>query len=245
MSSNNPSITASDIVTDVESRFPSAVNISTAIYLPWISYSYQRTYQALVSVGQEARENLFGAKAELTLVNGTAEYALSTYIPRYGSFIKGEILYGASGDQWVNLSHIRSVAQWRIMNNVSTSYRAKDEALVYFLADTIGFIPTPPASDSSSAQAKIWYVKRPYQINSATDVVDIPYRFIYPVVNYVQAKAIEKKYQDFSTGRDIERRFKEELEEVAEAASQEFDENTGAAIEVSPNSQLYNDPFSR
>lgn len=242
MASNNPSITASDIITDVEVRIGSP-NLGTTVYLPWVSYAYSKTYAALYNAGRRVREQLFGAYATYTLTNGTAEYSLQTMLPRFASFIKIEILYGATGDQRVRVHPMRSVWQWDNQANVSTSYQSKAKPLYYIVGDTIGFIPTPPASDASSPTAYFWYVKRQYQITEGADVIDIPYRFLYPVVNFVQAKAIEQQNEDYSSANAVENKFERELQQIAETASGEFNENDGEAIEASSNSPIFDNPL--
>jgi hypothetical protein len=242
MSADNPSIKASDIISDVENRLGNP-NLSTSIYLPWVSYGYMKTYAALAKAGQSVKETLFGNYVTFTLANGTAEYALSTYVSRFGSLIKAEILYGGTGDIRTRAAQLRSIAEWLNQGNVSTSYRDKSQPLVYFLQDKIGFIPTPPSSDAAQATAYIWYVKRPFQVTDGTDVIDIPYRFIYPLVNYVQAKAIQKYNEDYTEAALVEKRFDNELEEIALAADSEFNENDGNAVEISSSSALYDNPF--
>lgn len=230
MSANNPSITAANIITDVENRLGNP-NISTSVYLPWVSYAYQKTYAALANVGQEVKERLFGNYTTYTLTNGTAEYALSTILPRFSSVIKLEILYGGTGDQRVRLSKLRTISGWDNQGNVSTSYRPKTSPLYYLLEDTLGIIPTPPASDSSQGVLYAWYVRRPYQITDGADVIDIDYRFIYPIVNYVQAKALQKENEAYATSGEIERLFLGELEDIAEAAASEYNENEGEFVQ--------------
>lgn len=242
MSANNPSITGADIITDVEARLGTP-NISSTIYVPWIAYAYLKTYAALANAGQTVKENLFGAYIAVTLTNGTAEYTLSTIIPRFGSVIKLEILFGGTSDQRVRLSPLRSISQWASQANVSTSYRAKEAAVYYLLKDTLGVIPTPPASDPSQATLYAWYIARPYQITATTDPIDIPFRFLYPIVNYVQSKAIEKQNEDYSQASLVEQRFERELEQIAIAASSEYNENDGEGIEVATDSLIFDNPF--
>lgn len=244
MSSNNPSVTASDIITDVENRLGNP-NISTDIYLPWVSYSYQKTYQKLTGVDQAVKETYFGDAIEFNLTPGVAEYSLTANIPRFGGFIKAEIKYGASGDNWQRTTRLPSLANWRIQNNTSTSYQAKDAAMYYLLGDNLGFIPTPPASETAQTPvAKVWYIKRPYQITLGTDVIDLPYRFLYPMVNYVQAKAIERENEDYTQAAQVEIKFERELESVALAAASEFSENEGTNfVQVGADSPLYSNPM--
>lgn len=242
MSASNPSITASDIITDVEVRLGSP-NISSSNYFPWISYGYQKTWAALANAGQTVKEQLFGAYVSYTLTPGTGEYTLTTIAPRFSSVIKAEILYGASGDLRTPLFPIRSLANWKNMGNVSTSYQSKASPLFYIIGNTIGFIPTPPASDSA-ATLYLWYVQRPYQITATTDVIDIPYRFLYPIVNYVQSKAIQKENEDYATALEIEQRFERELDQVGISASSEYNENDGmSAVEIDSSNALFDDPL--
>lgn len=243
MSSNNPDITASDIITDVENRLGSP-NITSTAYLPWISYAYTKVYRALIGTNQMVKESLFGEVATLTLTNGTAEYSLEENIPQFGSFIKVEVKYGATGDDWVTATKLPSLANWEIQNNVSTSYRAKTNPLYYKIGDKLGFIPTPPAADTGTPQAKVWYIKRPYQITLVTDVIDLPYRFTYPIANYVQARAIEMLNEDYSQSMMIENKFERELQMLAEFADSENNENDGTeSVQVASGSSLFVDPF--
>lgn len=237
MSANNPSITASSIIVDVESRLGTP-NISTTSYLPWISYAYQRTYAALANAGQRVKETLFGNYTTLSLTANVAEYSLSTNIPRFASLIKIEVVYGASGDQRVRAMPLNSIASWRNQGNVSTSYRSKTEPLFYILEDTLGFIPTP-----DGGTAYIWYVRRPYQIDTGSDVIDIDYRFIYPIVDYVQAKAIEKENEDYSESARLELKFQAALQEIVNAAVSEYNENDGDGIAVSSDNAIFEDPL--
>lgn len=240
---DNPDITASDIITDVENRLDSP-NISTAKYLPWVSYAYQKLYQALIGSGQRVKEELFGNYIEFDLTNGTAEYSLETNIPRYGGTIKVEIKYGGTSDDWVRARKIPSLANYDIQNNVSTSYRGKSDAIYYIIQNKIGFIPTPPSTDSGTPVARVWYIRRPFQVTAGTDIIDIPYRFIYPLVDYVQAKAIMSENEDYNQAAQMEANFRQQLVEVAEAAVSEFDENDGTNfIQVSSNSSLFSNPF--
>lgn len=237
MSVANPSYTANDVITDVEGRMQ--VTNSATLYIPWISYAYQKVYQALAGVGQHVQEQLFGNYTTLALQNGVAEYSISTNIPRYSSMIKMEILYGATGDQRVPVEKLRSIAHWRNQANVSTSYRSKDVPLYYILQDILGFIPTP-----DGGTAYIWFVQRPNQIVAGTDVIDIPYRFVYPIADYVHAKTIQKENEDYSTARLVEANFQAQLEEIADAAASEFSENDGTdAVEIPADSGIYQDPL--
>lgn len=245
MSNNNPSITVSDITTDVENRLLSP-GISGSVYIPWVSYAYQKTYQALLGVNQRVKEELFGNLISVTLTPGTAEYSVSTNIPRFGGIIKVEIRYGASGDDWERAERLDSVAHWKIQNNVSTNYRSKTSPLYYIIEDIIGFIPTPPSGESTQTPtARVWYIQRPYQITLTTDVIDIPYRFTYPIVNYVQARAIERENEDYDVALSIERKFEQELENIATAASSEYSEEEQTNfVRVGSDSGLYEDPLS-
>lgn len=243
MSANNPSITASSIVTEIEAILGTP-SISTSTYLPWISYAYQKTYQALVNAGQDIKERLFGNYLSVNLANGTAEYTLSTIIPRFGGFIKVEILYGGSGDERVRLAPLRSISNWRIQGNVSTSYRSKANPLYYVFQNTFGIIPTPPASDASSPTLYTWYIRAPYQIDAGGDVIDIPYRFLTPLKDYVQAKAVQKEHEDYSVSAQLERDFRLQLEEISLAASSEYNENEQTnEIEDSSDNVFYDNPF--
>lgn len=244
MSESNPDITASDIITEVEDILDDP-NIGSSVYLPWISYAYQKTYQKLTAISQDVKETLFGDDVTFDLTGGTAEYSISENIPRYGGIIKVEIKYGASGDDWIRAARLKSVSNWRIQNNVGTNYRSKTAALYYILDNTIGFIPTPPSADTDQTpQAKVWYIKRPYQITLTTDVIDIDYRFMYPIRNYVLAQAIRRENEDYAAAGDIENNFRAELEEMAIAAASEFSESEGTnEVEVSSDSGLYDNPF--
>jgi hypothetical protein len=242
MATDNPSITASNLITDVEARLGNP-NLSGTKYLPWISYAYQKVYHKLANVGQEVKEQLFGALETVTLTNGTAEYNLNDKISRYGGFIKAEIKYGGTSDEYKRATKLRSISQWNDQSQVTTSYQPKDKPLVYFLGTVFGVIPTPPADDAGTPYAKIWYVKRPYQITEVGDTIDIPYRFMFPLVNYVQAKAVQAKYEDYSASMALEKKFEDELEQMAEMAAGEMTENEGMGVEVDSSSPLYSNPL--
>ena len=241
MSANNPTILASDIITDVEVRLGSP-NISGTDYLPWISYAYQKLFASLYKAGQKVREQLFGNYLAVTLTNGTAEYTLSSILPRFISPIKFEILFGGTGDSRVRLNPAGSIYKWDNQANVSTSYRPKQSPIYYILQDKLGIIPTPPSSDSANAILYAWFVRGPYQITDTADSIDIPYRFIYPIVNYVQAKAIQKQHEDYSEASLVEQTFERELEQIAITASDENNENDGQGIEHA-DSALSENPF--
>lgn len=244
MSSSNPDITASDIITDVEARMLNP-NLSSAIYLPWVSYAYQKTYQALAKSSQAVKERFFGTSTTFDLTAGIAEYSLETNIPRFGGIIKVEIKYGKTGDDWERATFLESLSDWKIQNNTSTSYRGKASPLYYVIGDTLGFIPTPPASESDQTpQAKVYHINRPYQITLTTDVIDIPYRFIYPIADYVHARAVQRLNEDYSASRIIESNFIGQLEEVAEAAASEFSENEESNfVKIPGTSPIFNNPF--
>lgn len=245
MAENNPDITASDIVTDIENNL-SNPNISFNIYKEWISYAYQKTFQALLDAGQILKEELFGDVVTIDLTPGVAEYSITSNIPRFGGFIKVEIKYGATGDNWILASRLPSVTAWRISNNNTTQYRGKDAALYYKLGNLLGFIPMPTAGESAQTpQAKVFYVKRPYRITEQDDVIDIPYRFLTPINNYVQAKAIERENEDYGQSGAIMDRFRTDLETIVEAAQAEFDENSGInQVSISTNSEILYNPFN-
>lgn len=221
MASNNPSVLVSDLISDVESRLLTPA-ISSSIYLPWISYAYLRTFNALVNTNQRVKEELFGEVATITM-NTTSpnEYTLTDYAERYGGIIKVEVKYGATGDEYIKATRLQSIAVWENQDNVSTTYQSKTQPLYYILGQKIGFIPTPP---ETGAYAKVWYIKRPYQVTMTSDTIDIPYRFTYPITNYVVAKAIQREHQDYATTQTIEAQFRAELEEISMAAANEYGE---------------------
>jgi hypothetical protein len=237
MSASNPSITASAIITDVESRL-GLPSISAADYYPWISYAYQKCYSALANAGSGVKETLFGNYATISLINGKTEYSLSTYLPRFGSMIKLEVLYGATGDLRNSARKVKSIAQIPDMSQLSTIYYGKTTPMYYLLENVLGIIPTP-----DGGTAYVWYVKRAYQITDGADVIDIDYRFIYPIVNYVQAKAIEKENEDYDAAGLIEQRFERELEQIAITAASEYNEEDGDSVEDN-STALSDNPFS-
>lgn len=241
MSANNPSFTASNVVTDIEARLRTP-GISTSTYLPWVSTAFNRVWQKLEAIGQEAKEEYFGAYISLSLTTTSPnEYSMNTEIPRFGGFMGVQVKYGATGDLRNPATRLRSVTQWSNWDNISTTYRTKDKPLYYKFGDVLGFIPVPPETGGT---AKIWYVKRAFQVTDGADVLDIPYRFLYPIFTYVQARAVERAYEDYPTAKALDRQFEQELEAVAQAAASEFDENQGGSVEVDSNDSMYDDPFN-
>lgn len=239
MSESNPTYTAGDVITDVEARLLSP-NLSASVYIPWISYAYQKLYSKLIGVGQDVKEELFGDTDSISLTVGQLEYTLIDEIPRYGGIIKVAVKYGGTGDTRQPARRLRSKSHWRNIENVSTSYQAKDIPLYYIQGGVIGIIPTAP---ESGAVAYIDFVKRPYQITESEDEIDIPYRFIYPIINYVHARAVERTAEDYGQSAIIEKNFQNELEEVALAVASEFNENEANMVEVATNDVLYDNPF--
>ena len=238
MATNNPDVTAADIITDVEARLVTPA-ISSSIYLPWISYAYNRVFLTLLRASKELAEQFFGDSYLLSLdTSDPNEYIITDYIPRFGGCIKVEIKYGETGDQWVNAGQLTSVRTVDILQNNTTQYRSKTNAVYYFLGEKIGFQPYPP---EVGAVARIYYVKRPYQIDSTSDVIDLPYRYQYPIADYVQAKAIQRANQDYSTSQVLEDRFRQQLEEVAISADSEVIGSTNIMYQ---GSGLYNNPLS-
>ena len=241
MSSNNPDISASDIIDQVESLLGTP-NVSSDIYLPWISYAYQRVFQKLANVGQRVKEELFGDSGQISLTQSQLEHSIVSSIPRFGGEVAVEVKYGASGDVRVPATKMRTKAYWRNYDNVSTSYRSKNSPIYYISGGDIGIIPVPP---EAGAIAYIDFVKRPYQITEGDDIIDIPYRFTYPIVNFVHAKAVQKVNEDYGESRLIQKEFQDELEEIAVAADSEYNENDGTStIEPDPDSDIFVDPLN-
>lgn len=246
MSSSNPDITASDIITDIEVRL-GGTNLDTDDYLPWISYAYQKLYRAIVAAGQQAKEVYFGNDVTFNLTGGTGEYSLETNIPRFGGIIKVEIKYGGTNDDWTKVARLPSINNYsQVMNNTSESYRAKQSPLYYVLQDTLGFIPVPPAGDAGTPQAKVWFVQRPYQLTLGTDVIDIPYRYLDPLNDYVQAKAIQAENESYRESLEIERIFEAKLVKITESVVDEFGEYEGTdSVQAINGSRLYHNPMRR
>lgn len=240
MATANPTITAADIINDVDIRVINS--LSSADKIPWVSYAYQRVYGALATAGQEVKEDLFGAYLSLNLdTDSPNEYSVETAIPRFGGFVTVQVKYGASGDEYKIATRLRSVAHWTNWDNISTTYRSKQQPLYYKFGDTLGFIPVPP---ESGAVAKIFYIKRPNQIEDVADEIDIPYRFIYPIIEYVQAKTIQRVNEDYREAELVERNFERQLEEITLMAASEDNENDGTdAIEVSSSDEIFYNPL--
>jgi hypothetical protein len=246
MSTNNPDITASDIVTEVEIRLGDT-NLDTEDYLNWISHAYQKLYRAIIAAGQQAKEVYFGNSITFNLASGTGEYSLETNIPRFGGIIKVEVKYGGTSDTWVRANRLPSLNNYnQVTANVTTDYHSKSSPLYYLLQDIIGFIPTPPTTDSGTPQAKVLYIKRPYQITLATDVIDIPYRYLEPIYEYVQAKAIQAENESYAESLEIERLFEAKLVQITEQVTDEFGEYEGTdQVQAESGSKLYSNPMRR
>ena len=246
MSTDNPDVTASDIVVDIESKLQ-GTNLDTTDYLPWISYAYQKLYRAIVSAGQQVKEYYFGDYITFNLSGGNNEYSLSTNIPRFGGMIKAEILYGGTNDTWTKLTRLPSLNNYgQTMNNVDTNYQSKQNPLYYILQDTIGIIPTPPAGDAGTPQIKVWYVKRPYQINDGADVIDIPYRYLEPLNDYVHAKAIQSENESYGESDMIEKNFDRKLQGITEDVENEFGEYEGTdSVQPFSGGRLHSNPMRK
>lgn len=246
MSTNAPSVTASDIITDIEVRLGDT-NLDTNDYLPWISYAYQKLYRAIVSAGQQAKEYYYGDHVTFNLTSGTGEYDIPTYIPRFGGIIKVEVKYGGTGDEWTQARRLPSINNYGLTSDkVSTTYHGKGNPYYYMLKDVIGFIPTPPGSDAGTPQAKVFFVQKPYQIDSGTDIVDIPYKYIDPLNDYVHAKAIQAENESYGESLEIERIFEAKCRQITEQVTDEFGEYEGTdSVQVMSGSRLFSNPLGR
>lgn len=244
MATNNPTYTAADVITDVNNRFVGGSNLDSTVLLPWVSYSYLKLYNAIISVGQRAKEEIFGDRGDITLSSGTLEYTITDSLPRFGGILKVEVRYGDSEDDWVPAKPLVSITHWKSLDNVSTTYRSKTDPLYYLRRSVIGIIPTPTAGeDDQTPTARVWFIRRPYKIDATTDEIDIPYRFIYPVINYVYAMAVRRVNEDHQEASLIEQQFERELEEVALMVANEFEEGVDG-VEAPSDSELYHNPLS-
>lgn len=240
MSSNNPDITAADVITDVETRLGDT-NLDATDYLPWISYSYQKVYHAIVSAGQQAKEKFFEDNATIALDVDTLEKDISTDIPLLGSISKIEVKYGASGDTWNPATKLPSTAHWANLHNVSTQYRNKTNPLYNITGNNLLVIPVAP---ESGAVAYVRYIKRPYQLTASTDIIDLPYRYIYAVIDYVHARAIVSENEDFAQAQVVENNFQAELAKITELVVNEFNENDGtSAVQVDTTASIFSNPL--
>lgn len=241
MAEQNPDLLVSDIITDVEARL-NAPDLATSVYLPWISTAAQRIYRALCALGQEGKERYFGASGTISLTTNTLEHNILSSISDFGGFIDVEVLYGATGDTRSKATKLRSVSQWRDLSNVSTDYRSKVTPLYYQSGNNIGIIPVPP---ESGAIAYIRYIRKLPQYTDADDVINIPYRFSWPIYDYVEAKALQRTNEDFSTSRQIEMDFRADIDDLTQMAADEINENDGSnRVEVSSNSTIFDDPLN-
>ena len=244
MATANPDYTASDIIEEVNSLLTGGTNLSAEIMLPWISTAYQRLYAKISSVSKQAKEELFGDRADVELVADTLEYTLTDSIPRFGGFIKVAVRYGASEDDWNPATRLLSIEYWKDLSKVSTQYQAKTLPLYYQRNGLIGVIPTAVSGETDQTPtARVWFVKRAERIDEVTDIIDIPYRFCYPIVNYVLKRTLQRVNEDYATADQIDRDFKEDLEEVALSVASEFEEGIDG-IEVPAGSALYDNPFN-
>lgn len=244
MASDNPTYTAADVISDVENRFSGGTGLSSSVFFPWISYSVQKLHAKIASIGQRAKEEILGDTGTITLASDTLEYTITDSIPLFGGFIRVDVRYGATGDVYNKATPLVDINHWKSLENVSTTYQPKTSPLYYKLGTKIGIIPTATAGESvQTPTAKIRYVKRQPQITAGTDEIIIPYRFIYPVINYVQSKAVQRVNEDYGESALLERKFEQELEEVALSVADEFEEGVDG-VEVSSSSPLFNDPLS-
>lgn len=242
MSSDNPTYTVANAITDVEARLGTP-GISSSIYVPWASYAYNRVWGRLAKLGQHVKENLFGDTDTISLTQSTLEHDISDSIPRFESAVEIEVLYGGANDVRTRATKLRSVSHWGDLSKVSTDYRSKSEPLYYILGGKLGVIPVPP---ESGAVAYVKFIKRGTQLTDPSDEIDLPYRFIYPIIEYMHAKAIQRTNEDYSTSRNIENEFKSLLDEIEEVAASEFSEDDETnAVEVSASSSLFSNPFRR
>jgi hypothetical protein len=238
MADQNPDLTVNDIIADVEARLASP-NLNIAFYLPIVSGACQRVYQAITALGQEAKEKFFGANSTISLTQNTLEHDILTSIPDFGTFIDVEVLYGATEDTGNTASKLRTPAMWKDKSKVSTTYRPKESPLYYQSGDNIGVIPVPP---EAGAVAYVRYIKKLPQYTEGADVISIPFRFTWAISDYVQAKAIQRVNEDYSTSNQIEAAFDKHLNDITNNAADEINENDGTL--VVEGSDLGSDPMN-
>jgi len=226
MSSFNPDVTINDIIADVEARLTSP-NLDVSFYLPIISSAAGRIYQSIIALGQDAKEKFFGANGTISLTQSTLEHNIFTSLEDFLSFIDVEVLYGATEDTRNTATKLSSPSKWGNKANVSTTYQSKAAPLYYQSGDNIGIIPVPP---EAGAIAYVRYVRKIPQYTDGADVVNIPYRFIWAITDYVQAKTIQRVNEDYSASRQIENDFDRHLEDIANMAASEINENDGSNV---------------
>lgn len=243
MSSNNPTITVSDLIEEVDTRL-GGTNLDTSDFLPWASYSQLKTYNAIIAAGQQAKERYFETEDTLDLSTSVLEIDITSQAPDFGSVVKIEVKYGASGDDWNPASKMASSANWRNLHNVSTTYRNKTSPVYNITGDSnLMVIPIPP---EDGAQAYIRYISRPYKLTLATDTIVIPYRFTYLMTDYIYNRATIAENEDISAFRALDADFEAKLRKLTEEVTNEFNENDGTSgIRVSGSAPIFRNPLMR
>lgn len=210
---DNPEYTVADVISDVNGRLRNP-GVGAEIITPWVSYAYNRLYNKLLNVNQQVKEQLFGAYTTIDLEEDVAEYVITEHAPRYSSLVKYEIHYGTN--QITSGKSIYSIA--KSPNNVITG--GSGTPRLYRYGNNFAFYPIP-----GEGTAHLWYIKRGKQLTQSTDVLyDIPYRYLYPIMDYVEGRVIARINEDYGVLGTLEREFERKMEEVAMMADGEISE---------------------
>jgi hypothetical protein len=135
-------------------------------------------------------DEYFLDSAFLTIVSGTAEYALPTTI--YANKIRG-IIYQNSNDIYP-IKRVRGINRFSQVAELNVNASAA-ETLQYLLTNAastgrrIVFTPTPQFSSSSIV--KVWFIRNAKQLAAGADILDIP-EFANFVMSYVRFKIMKK-----------------------------------------------------
>lgn len=139
---------------------------------------------------QTLYEDYFLTKSTLSLVSGAEEIDLPTDI--YAHKIR-RIVWRKGSDVYT----VDRIRDWRKFEEYAVE-RVTESSTVYsyFLINSTPGAPkillSPPAQETDSTSASIWYLRQANRLSADSDVCDIP-EFVYFVIQYAKVRIMEKE----------------------------------------------------
>jgi hypothetical protein len=158
-------------------------------------------------------EDYFLSRATITLVNGTAQYALPTDI--YSAKIRG--IYYNDGTKKYEIKRIKKFSQLLNIdaNSDEYGYILLNNGATNTVTGNFKIELQPPSREASSSNVTIFYIRNAKRLSADTDYCDIPefINFIYAHVKYNVSKK-EKIGQDLTVTGTLLREQKLLMEQV-------------------------------
>jgi hypothetical protein len=155
----------------------------------YVQDAVREVASTLIKLNYEDR--YFLTDGTLNLVSGQIEYDLPADI--YGTKIV-RLLY-KNGTRMYPIKRIRGMREFEDIM-LADHYATTSDSYKYMLINrgpSTGFkIRLVPASQETSSNVTIWYIRQPYEATLGTDNVDCPEEFIQVVLNFVKFQCLKK-----------------------------------------------------